>query len=204
MIARLLLIAALPLCAQNPSSSDTLVPPSPRAVELREIVLSPEHEVTMRAVVNLAEACGGWFQSWTADQVELRVPRDSVARFEERLAGLGRRLDRRYSTVDLSEEFADQIAGLNARARILAQWEQLLGQSRDAHAALDIQKELVVVAGELDQRRGALTLLRDRVAFARVTLDFQFQGRSVSGRDGRTAFPWLNRLDLSRLQEGFR
>ena len=35
MIARLLLIAALPLCAQNPSSSDTLVPPSVSASYLR-------------------------------------------------------------------------------------------------------------------------------------------------------------------------
>ena len=204
MNVRILLLLAAPLMAQDLGSIDTTIPSPARGMELGEVVLSGEKESTMKAVVSLAEQSGGWFQSWSADQVELRIPRDSLASFEARLATLGRRVDRQLRSQDLSLDFEDQLAGLSSRVRLLDTWSRMQESARDPKSVLDIQKELALLAGEIDRRRGVLAHLRDRVAYTRVVLDFRFQGRQASDRAGQTAFPWLNRLDLQSLQGDFR
>jgi hypothetical protein len=136
--------------------------------------------------------------------LELRIPRDSLEAFEAQLAKLGRRVDRRFSTEDLTREFEEQMLGLAGRARLMDTWNRAMAQESERREVLDIQLEMASLASEIDRRKGRLKLLRDRTSYARVYLDFRFQGRAVSDRAGRTAFPWLNDLDLERFRESFR
>jgi len=199
-----LLLLVAPLCAQELSSTDTLVPAKPMALELRETVVSGEREATISQVVELAENCQGWFQARTSDRLELRIPSDSLAAFEAGLAKLGRRVDRRYATEDLTRDFEEQTLGLAGRVRLMETWNRAMAQENERREVLDIQLEMASLASEIDRRKGRIKLLRDRMEFARVHLDFRFQGRTVSARAGRTAFPWLNDLDMERVRGSFR
>lgn len=200
----IVLLLVAPLCAQDLSPSDTVVPPSPRAVELRQVILSGERGATIEKVALLAEGCRGWIQERSSERVELRIPKDSLPGFESRLAALGRRVERRFSSTDLARDFENSLAGLGARVRLLETWSSMMSEAKDPKSVLDIQKEMADLAVEIDRRRGTLALLRNRVEYARVVFDFRFEGRSVSDRAGKTAFPWLNRLDLYCFQESFR
>jgi hypothetical protein len=204
MNTKILILLVAPLCAQELSPLDTIVPVKPMAVELRQTVLSGEREAAIAKVVELAENCQGWFQARTTDRLELRIPRDSLPGFELELAKLGRRAERRYSTEDLARDFEEQTLGLAGRVRLLETWTQAMAKESQRREALDIQLEMASLASEIDRRKGRLKLLRDRMEYARVVLDFRFQGRSVSARAGRTAFPWLNDLDMDRFRGSFR
>ena len=100
----------------------------------------------------------------------LRVPAESYDAALSRLRGLGKVESLEESGQDVSKEFVD----LNARIRQLraveAQLLQLLQQANDVPAALAVQSQLSQVQLDLEQARGRLQYLDNRVAFATISM----------------------------------
>jgi hypothetical protein len=100
----------------------------------------------------------------------MRVPAESYDAALSRLRGLGKVERLEESGQDVSKEFVD----LNARIRQLraveAQLLQLLQQANDVPAALAVQSQLSQVQLDLEQARGRLQYLDNRVAFATISM----------------------------------
>jgi len=100
----------------------------------------------------------------------LRVPAESYDAALSRLRGLGKVESLEESGQDVSKEFVD----LNARIRQLraveAQLLELLQQANDVPAALAVQSQLSQVQLDLEQARGRLQYLDNRVAFATISM----------------------------------
>ena len=100
----------------------------------------------------------------------LRIPAESYDAALSRLRGLGKVESLEESGQDVSKEFVD----LNARIRQLraveAQLLQLLQQANDVPAALAVQSQLSQVQLDLEQARGRLQYLDNRVAFATISM----------------------------------
>ena len=100
----------------------------------------------------------------------LRIPAESYDPALSRLRGLGKVESLEESGQDVSKEFVD----LNARIRQLraveAQLLQLLQQANDVPAALAVQSQLSQVQLDLEQARGRLQYLDNRVAFATISM----------------------------------
>ena len=100
----------------------------------------------------------------------LRIPAESYGPALSRLRGLGKVESLEESGQDVSKEFVD----LNARIRQLraveAQLLQLLQQANDVPAALAVQSQLSQVQLDLEQARGRLQYLDNRVAFATISM----------------------------------
>jgi uncharacterized protein DUF4349 len=100
----------------------------------------------------------------------LRIPAESYDAALSRLRGLGKVESLEESGQDVSKEFVD----LNARIRQLraveAQLLQLLEQANDVPAALAVQSQLSQVQLDLEQARGRLQYLDNRVAFATISM----------------------------------
>ena len=100
----------------------------------------------------------------------LRIPAESYDPALSRLRGLGKVESLEESGQDVSKEFVD----LNARIRQLraveAQLLQLLEQANDVPAALAVQSQLSQVQLDLEQARGRLQYLDNRVAFATISM----------------------------------
>ena len=100
----------------------------------------------------------------------LRIPAESYEAALSRLRGLGKVESLEESGQDVSKEFVD----LNARIRQLraveAQLLQLLQQANDVPAALAVQSQLSQVQLDLEQARGRLQYLDNRVAFATISM----------------------------------
>ena len=100
----------------------------------------------------------------------LRIPAESYDAALSRLRGLGKVESLEESGQDVSKEFVD----LNARIRQLraveAQLLELLQQANDVPAALAVQSQLSQVQLDLEQARGRLQYLDNRVAFATISM----------------------------------
>jgi uncharacterized protein DUF4349 len=102
--------------------------------------------------------------------LDLRIPAESYEDALARLRQLGKVEALEESGQDVSQEFFD----LNARIRQLraveAQLLELLQQADDVPAALAVQNQLSQVQLDLEQARGRLQYLDNRVSYATISL----------------------------------
>jgi Domain of unknown function (DUF4349) len=129
----------------------------------------------------IVDSYGGFVVSSTASQgsdkrlvegsLDLRIPAESYDDALSRLRQLGKVESLEESGKDVSQEFVD----LNARIRQLraveAQLLELLQQANDVPAALAVQNQLSQVQLDLEQARGRLQYLNNRVDFATISLN---------------------------------
>ena len=142
----------------------------------------------------VAESFGGFVVQSFASQgsgnriaegsLVLRIPAESYDAALSRLRGLGKVESLEESGQDVSKEFVD----LNARIRQLraveAQLLQLLQQADDVPAALAVQSQLSQVQLDLEQARGRLQYLDNRVAFATISMSMHELGVIPPKGDG--------------------
>jgi hypothetical protein len=160
-----------------------------------------EVEATQRTVVALAQELGGFLAQQNDQQVVIRVPagkfRDALARIED----AGDVLHRNVQALDVSEEFRDvQIRLRNAevvRDRLAA----LMAQARTVEEALNVQRELERITGVIEQLKGRLQFLGDRIAYSTITVFFQPAATATTDQPDvfRLPFPWLDELSLRSL-----
>ena len=142
----------------------------------------------------IVDSYGGFVVSSTASQgsdkrlvegsLALRIPAESYDDALSRLRQLGKVESLEESGKDVSQEFVD----LNARIRQLraveAQLLELLEQANDVPAALAVQNQLSEVQLDLEQARGRLQYLNDRVDFSTISLDVHELGVAPPKGDG--------------------
>lgn len=113
----------------------------------------------------------------------LRIPAESYDSALSRLRELGKVESLEETGQDVSKEFVD----LNARIRQLraveAQLLELLQRADDVPAALAVQNQLSQVQLDLEQARGRLQYLDNRVAFATISMSMHELG-VVASKDG--------------------
>ena len=141
----------------------------------------------------IADAYGGFvvesFASQGSDKriaegsLVLRIPAESYDVALSRLRGLGKVQHIEESGQDVSGEFVDLNARLRQLRAVEAQLLELLQRADDVPAALAVQNELSQVQLDLEQARGRLQYLENRVAFATISLSMHELG-AVAPNDG--------------------
>ena len=156
-------------------------------------------EPGLAAVEKIARDLGGYLASRTDTEITIRVPR---AKFDETIRRVGLTGDVAHKSItaqDVTDEYMDLDTRLkNARA-MRDRFQELLRRA-EVKEAIEIQKELSKVTGEIELIEGRLKLLKDQIAYSTVTVTFQGRGASAL-RDMplRLPFPWLSELGLPRL-----
>jgi hypothetical protein len=142
---------------------------------------------------------GGYLSQRTDTQVTIRVPR---ARFDEALKKVeasGDVLHREVSAQDVTDEFIDLESRLK-NAKVMRDRLQQLLLKAVVKEALEIEKELGRITGDIEAMEGKLKLLRDRIGYSTITVTFEARGAgAVRDMPLRLPFPWLSNLGLSRL-----
>jgi hypothetical protein len=173
----------------NPVSSSAVPQVGPQIVKTASLRLGIAHgsfEDKVGEAHAVADSYAGFVVSSTASQgsgkriaegsLVLRIPAESYDSALTRLRDLGKVESLEESGQDVSKEFVD----LNARIRQLraveAQLLELLQRADDVPAALAVQNQLSQVQLDLEQARGRLQYLDNRVAFATISMSMHELG----------------------------
>jgi hypothetical protein len=156
---------------------------------------APEKE--MRRIVKEA---GGWVHKVEGTNFTLRVPADRFHSVMERLAGLGKLIDRRLSGTDVTEEYLDLEIRLRNAEKVLERLTALLEKAKDVKEAIAVEKELARVAGEIERMKGRLRYLSDQVAHSTIEVSFQRSMPSrIAAKSPDFPFPWIREMGFDRL-----
>jgi hypothetical protein len=156
-------------------------------------------ENMLASVEKMGRDAGGYLSTRSDTQITIRVPR---AKFQEvlgKVEGMGNVLHRDVAAEDVTDQYVDlEIRLKNARA--MRDRLQTLLQSAQVKEALDIEKELARLTGEIESMEGKLKLLRDRIAFSTITVSFQpLAQQQVRETSLLAPFPFLHQMGLGPL-----
>jgi hypothetical protein len=153
----------------------------------------------MDAAEKLARDSGGYLVRRDDRTITFRVP---AGKFQATLADvlkLGDLLHREVTARDVTEEFFDTQVRLQNLEAVRARFEELLKRAQKVEEALAVERELERVAGQIEQLKGRLKLLKELVAFSTITVEFQPRAVDQVESIVRLPFPWLQQLGLSEL-----
>jgi hypothetical protein len=158
-------------------------------------------EVSIKTVSNLAEQMEGYIQKVTTDSIVIRVP---AAQFDDAIRpieALGTVTHRDVEGTDVTEEYIDLEARLRQAKTVHARLEALLAKADAVKDALAIEKELARVGGEVERLQAKLEYLKNRVAFATISVRFKRAARSPAQFKPllQVPFHWVRQLDLEDL-----
>lgn len=198
--------AAAEEAGQSPEAATRAVPDAPGTgtflIYEAQVNLAV-HEVRdrMEKVVSIADESEGFLQSQDDTTVIIRVP---ATRFREALTkieALGDVLHRRVSAQDVSDQLRDVRIRLRNAIEMRDRLAELLSRAQTVPDSLTIEQELDRLTQQIEQMRGQLQSLEDRVAFSTITVQFQAvqENQEVPRELFRLPFPWLEELGLVNL-----
>jgi hypothetical protein len=151
------------------------------------------------AIESVARGFGGYLASRNDTQIQIRIPR---ARFDEalkRVEASGDVVHREVSAQDVTDAYVDIEARLK-NARAVRDRLQALLEKAAVKEAIEIQRELERVTGDIESLEGKLKLLANRVAYSTIDVTFEARGNAaLHGTPFRLPFPWLSELGLPHL-----
>jgi hypothetical protein len=156
-------------------------------------------EASLTHIEEIARTVGGYLASRTDAGIVIRVPRARFHESLEEIAKLGDVLHRDIEAQDVSDQVVDLEARLKSARAVRERLAQLLQGATATKDALEIEKELARVMGEIEAMEGKLQLFADKVAYSTVTVRFQPLQSSDVHVMARLPFPWLQQLGLAPL-----
>ena len=156
------------------------------------------------AVTALTEEYRGYVQSRSAAQIVVRVPSARFDAYLAALAGLGTVCNEQVQAMDVTEEFVDLLARLRSAEAVQGRLRALLERADSVEAALKVEQELKRVDQLVEQLKGQLQVLKNRVAFSTITIQVSETKRPapVQVRNfGELPFHWLRELNPNHLWE---
>ena len=155
-------------------------------------------EPGLAAVEKIAKDFGGYLSSRGDNKIEIRVPRERFGAALKAVEATGDVLHRDVQASDVTDQYVDMESRLRNAKVIRARLQALLERAQ-VKEALEIERELGRVSQEIEVLEGKLKLLRDKVAFSTITVQYAPKAQSLQKTAFALPFPWLSQLGLPNL-----
>ena len=142
---------------------------------------SAKPEETHQRFLTLVSQQKGFIASDNAGKDYNRIYRNMVVRvptenFQALVTGISEGVpyfdQKTISRQDVTEEFVDLEARLNAKRELEKRYLELLKQARTVKEMLEIERELSTIREEIEAKQGRLKYLQDRVSMSTVSIQF--------------------------------
>ena len=150
------------------------------------------------AIEGIARGMGGYLESRNDTQIQIRIPRSRFDEALHKVEASGDVIHRDVSAQDVTDAYFDIEARLK-NARAVRDRMQALLEKAAVKEAIDIQKELERVTGEIEVLEGKLKLLSNKIAYSTIEVSFQPRASAAVQLMPRLPFPWLGELGLPKL-----
>lgn len=138
------------------------------SMQLRE--KASKLSATIDAIIDIAEASGGYVSHRTDQQVQVRVPSKRFRPAMREVADLAEVISQSVQTQDVSEEYHDLEVRLQSMKATRARIEGFLERASNIEEILRLEAELSRIAGEIDRVEGRMRFLSSRVAFSTINV----------------------------------
>lgn len=158
-----------------------------------------EAKQSLDAVDKLAKDLGGYLVRREQNSITVRVP---AAKYQGALDAIGKMGDvihRQESVEDVTDQFYDLMTRVKNLRAMRDRLEDLLKQAKNVEEALQVERELARVTGDIESMEGRLKRMRELISFSTITVDFQPRPTETVNSKVRLPFPWLDELGLSNL-----
>jgi hypothetical protein len=146
------------------------------------------------------EGLGGYVSYRDAWSMTLRVPAGEFHSTLDELAGYGDVLAMQWQAEEVSDQFRDLDIRLRNALDMRDRLAALLEQAETVADALAIEEQLQRLTLEIEQLRGQLRSLGDRIAFSTITVSFSaINTANVPTNEFRLPFQWLSATGIEYL-----
>jgi hypothetical protein len=146
-----------------------------------EIVLVVDDPAAAQAKVsNIAESSGGFVVTSEISQagsssptvaITMRVPADKFGPAMEALHAVGTRVEREKTTgQDVTEEYIDLEARIRTKQALEAQFLEIMKQAHTVSDALEVQRQISEVRGEIEQLEGRRRFLENQSSLSTINV----------------------------------
>jgi hypothetical protein len=157
-------------------------------------------EATQETVIGIINEVNGFLSQRTDNTIVVRVPAAQFQSVLDRIEDAGDVLHRQVEALDVGEEYRDLAIRIRNSEAMRDRLEQLLRQASNVEEALAVERELQRITESIEQMKGRLRWLSDRIAFSTITIHFQPRATETLSTDPfRLPFQWLDTLGLSNL-----
>lgn len=112
---------------------------------------------------------GEWGNTRTVS-VRVRIPADRFDAFVEGMGTLGRLENRSINATDVTTEWVDVEARLEAKRAVEKRYLELAAQAKNVPEMLEVERELGNVRAEIESMDARMKSLRDQVAMSMLTI----------------------------------
>ncbi|MBL9020935.1 MAG: DUF4349 domain-containing protein [Myxococcales bacterium] len=159
-----------------------------------------EVQKSLDAVEGIAKAAGGYLARRDDTTITVRVPAEKFQQVIADVEKVGDVTHRNVVSEDVTAEYRDLEIQLQNQLALRLRFEKLLEKANKVEEALQIEKELGRITGEIERIKGRLKLLTDLAQFSTITVSFQARvSQSVQQGPFVLPLPWLGNLGLNRL-----
>ena len=149
---------------------------------------TPDPAAGQQRIESIAESLGGFLvdtdvkhanaisqsSADTTITITLRVPSIRFAQALEAIRGVGNRvIDEKESGQDVTEEYIDLESRIRTEKALEDQFLQIMKQARSVSDALEVQKEISVVRGEIERLEGRRRFLENKSALSTIKVVMQ-------------------------------
>jgi|UPI00037716FA hypothetical protein len=157
---------------------------------------------TMRLLVEKCEALGGYFIIYADKTLTLNVPQQKARDYITYAESLGKILTRKHQSDDIHTALQIKQSTLKSKHAMLKKYMQVLAAA-DVGSVATVEQAVTHLVYDIEKLSGEIKLMQHRLAFAKITFNFQFKNRNTPVSNQPSSFPWLNTMKLQRLLEQF-
>ncbi|MBL8767496.1 MAG: DUF4349 domain-containing protein [Planctomycetes bacterium] len=159
-------------------------------------VLAAQRDAAITRFLAEVERAGGYVESRIDAQVVARVPAERFAATIAMIPSLGRVLSESVRTQDVTSEWIDLDVRIKnaevARERLLA----LLQRATEMKDILAIEEQIRRVTTEIEQMKAQFKALESRIAYSRISIQFEGQAPPPVRRPTGSRFSWVNQIGI--------
>ncbi|MFO0547511.1 MAG: DUF4349 domain-containing protein [Polyangiaceae bacterium] len=159
-----------------------------------------EVEKSLNAVDGIAKDAGGYLSRRDDRSITVRIPAEKFNDVVAAIEKIGDVLSRNVVAEDVTAEYRDLEVQLQNQMALRERFEKLLEKAVKVEEALEIERELGRITGEIERVKGRLKLLSDLARYSTITVTFSPKVTAeVQNGPFVLPLPWLRDVGLRRL-----
>ncbi len=147
------------------------------------------------AISKITQKAGGYIESLTEKVVVVRIPAGDFDAIMDKLASVGKVLDRQIKALDVTAQFTDLRGRLAVAVRTRIRLIKLFAQAQKAEERLKILKEIKRLTEKIENLKATLDSLKNLVDYFTITIELEPVMESGMALVHQSPFPWVRSLE---------